>query len=104
MKVIDCGPAEATTLMRIQSEYREMPGLRLSAAQAQRFHGLEPSVCQAVLDALVDAGFLRIGRDGCYTRRTDGDSTVAPRRVSPPRRHRLPGSSRTRIHEQRREA
>ena len=55
-------------LQRIQGEFVEMPGLRLTAAQAQRLWGLERDVCDALLGALVDAKFLAQTRDGAYIR------------------------------------
>jgi hypothetical protein len=55
-------------LQRIQGEYVEMPGLRLTPAQAQRLWGLERDVCDALLGALVDAKFLVLTRDGAYVR------------------------------------
>jgi hypothetical protein len=55
-------------LQRIQGEYLEMPGLRLTAAQAQRLWGLESDVCSALLGALVDAEFLAQTRDGAFVR------------------------------------
>ena len=55
-------------LQRIQGEYVEMPGLRLTPAQAQRLWGLERDVCNALLSALVDAKFLAQTRDGAYVR------------------------------------
>jgi hypothetical protein len=55
-------------LQRIQGEYLEMPGLRLTAAQAQRLWGLDRDVCQALLDALIDAKFLVRTRDGAFVR------------------------------------
>lgn len=55
-------------LQRIQGEFREMPGLRLTAPQAQRLWGLERDVCNALLGALVDAQFLVQTRDGAYVR------------------------------------
>jgi hypothetical protein len=55
-------------LQRIQGEYLEMPGLRLTAAQAQRLWGLERDVCDALLGALVDAKFLSRTRDGAFVR------------------------------------
>ena len=58
-------------LQRIQGEFVEMPGLRLTAAQAQRLWGLERDVCDALLGALVDANFLSQTRDGSFVR-TDG--------------------------------
>jgi hypothetical protein len=60
-------------LQRIQGEYVEMPGLRLTAAQAQRLWGLERDVCDALLGALVDAKFLAQTRDGAFVR-LDGAS------------------------------
>ena len=55
-------------LQRIQGEYVEMPGLRLTPAQAQRLWGLERDVCDALLGALVDSKFLAQTRDGAYVR------------------------------------
>src|SRR6266545_2897958 len=55
-------------LQRIQGEYVEMPGLRLTPAQAQRLWGLERDVCDALLGALVDAKFLAQTRDGAFIR------------------------------------
>ena len=57
---------------RIRGEFLEMPGLRLTPAQAQRLCGVDQAFCQAVLDALVDARFLAVNRVGMYTRATDG--------------------------------
>ena len=62
-------------LQRIQGEYLEMPGLRLTAAQAQRLWGLERDVCHALLGALVDAKFLAQTRDGAFVR-LDGARTT----------------------------
>jgi hypothetical protein len=55
-------------LQRIQGEYLEMPGLRLTTAQAQRLWGLERDVCEALLGALVDTKFLCRTRDGAFVR------------------------------------
>lgn len=48
----------------IRAEYNEMPGLCLTRAQAQRLWRLEADVCDNVLGAMVDAGFLRITSGG----------------------------------------
>ena len=56
-------------LQRIQGEFVEMPGLRLTTAQAQRLWGLDRDVCTALLAALVDAKFLSQTRDGAFIRR-----------------------------------
>ena len=55
-------------LQRIQGEFVEMPGLRLTPAQAQRLWGLERDICDALLGALVDAKFLAETRDGAFVR------------------------------------
>ena len=55
-------------LQRIQAEYVEMPGLRLTPAQARRLWGLESDVCTALLGSLVDARFLVETRDGTFVR------------------------------------
>jgi hypothetical protein len=65
-------------LKRVRAEYLEMPGLRLTPDQLQRLCGLERTVCQAVLDALVDAKFLCIKSDGAYARTTDGADSPHP--------------------------
>jgi hypothetical protein len=72
-------------LQRIQGEYVEMPGLRLTAPQAQRLWGLERDMCEALLGALVDAKFLSRTRDGAFVR-SDG---ALPRRVDHARRQAL---------------
>ncbi len=54
---------------RVRGEYLEMPGLRLTPAQAARLLGLEPQVCCDVLAILVAEGFLGRTQDGCFVRR-----------------------------------
>jgi len=44
---------------RIRGEFREMPGLQLTLAEAQRLFGLDPASCRSVIDALVETSFLR---------------------------------------------
>jgi len=53
---------------RIRGEFLEMPGLRLTPQQAQRLWRLDPTACDAVLGALVDARFLARTRDGAFVR------------------------------------
>jgi hypothetical protein len=43
----------------IRAEYLEMPGLHLTKTQIQRLWRLDPHICDALLDALVAAEFLR---------------------------------------------
>jgi hypothetical protein len=61
------------TLQRLRGEFLEMPGLRLTVQQAERLCGVDPAVCKAILDALVEAKFLSIKQDGSYGRSTDGE-------------------------------
>jgi hypothetical protein len=53
---------------RIREEFREMPGLRLSPAQATSLWGLDRESCQTVIDRLVASAFLRWTPTGCITR------------------------------------
>ena len=65
-------------LHRICSEFAEMPGLQLTARQAQRLWGLDEDTCAQVLNALIEARFLRRTRNDQYARTTDGPAP-APR-------------------------
>ncbi|MGE5361494.1 MAG: hypothetical protein ACM3NQ_20955 [Bacteroidales bacterium] len=53
-------------MRRVQGEFLEMPGLRLTAAQAQRLWGLTKPECETVMYRLVDSQFLRRTRDGAF--------------------------------------
>lgn len=55
-------------LRRVQGEFLEMPGLRLTGPQARRLWGLDAAMCDALLGALVDAKFLFQTRDGAFMR------------------------------------
>jgi hypothetical protein len=55
-------------LRRVQGEYLEMPGLRLTEPQARRLWGLDAASCDALLGALIDAKFLFRTRDGAFMR------------------------------------
>jgi hypothetical protein len=62
-------PDEVTRLLRrVRGEFREMPGLRLSVAQARRLWNVDDHVCSTVLDDLVADGFLRRTDQGIYVR------------------------------------
>jgi hypothetical protein len=60
------------SIERVRAEFLEMPGLRLTAGQVQRLCGVDYTICQDVLDTLVDMGFLRKNPDGTYARLSDG--------------------------------
>jgi hypothetical protein len=53
---------------RIREEFREMPGLRLTPAQATRLWGMEQDDCRKVIDVLVAAEYLRWTDSGSVTR------------------------------------
>jgi hypothetical protein len=60
--------ANEEVLRRVQGEFLEMPGLRLTEPQARRLWGLDAASCGALLRALVDANFLFRTRDGAFMR------------------------------------
>jgi hypothetical protein len=53
---------------RIREEFREMPGLRLTPAQATRLWGLDEAECAVVIDRLVATSYLRWTPGGSVTR------------------------------------
>jgi hypothetical protein len=53
---------------RIESEYREMPGLNLTLAQAQRLWGVDQATCVQVLTLLVTRRVLKKTAAGMYLR------------------------------------
>jgi hypothetical protein len=68
-------PAEDDTAMenhtlvdRVRSEFIEMPGLRLTPAQAARLWGMDDASCQHVISALVRTAFLRWTAGGMVVR------------------------------------
>jgi hypothetical protein len=67
---------------RICGEYLEMPGLRLTCAQAQRLWGLDEQTCLLLFATLIRDGFLHRHTDGRYGRATDGAFAFpAPRMI-----------------------
>jgi hypothetical protein len=49
---------------RVRSEFREIPGLRLTVAQAQRLWGLDRETCEAVLSRLTETHVIAQSADG----------------------------------------
>jgi hypothetical protein len=68
-------------LCRIRGEYLEMPGLRLTRAQAQRLWGLEEQVCAMLLESLTADKFLCRKDDGMYVRLTESPAVFPPMRM-----------------------
>ena len=60
----------AALLQRVREQYRDMPGLTLTKPQAARLFEVAPSVCAAMLRALVMEDFLSRTGDGVFVRST----------------------------------
>ena len=56
-------------LRRVEGEYREMPGLSVTAPQAERLWGLDSTTCSLVLMTLIQRGILLRTARGTYVRR-----------------------------------
>jgi hypothetical protein len=70
----DTAPTKKTirdVLQRVQGEYRDMPGLKLTEAQAQRLMGIDFDTCAVVLSTLIERRFLRRTANGLYVRAWD---------------------------------
>ena len=73
---------------RVRAHFTEMPGLELTMPQAVRLLGFGMDDCRFVIDALVDAGFLRwtarrtVVRTDAMWAREDEASYVSVRRTS----------------------
>ena len=55
-------------LHRVRSEFLEMPGLRLTPAQAARLWALDRSMSEQILNGLALSGFLARTAGGAYLR------------------------------------
>ncbi len=53
-------------IQRVRGEFLEMPGLRVTPAQARRLWGLDDASCSALLATLIEAEFLFQTQDGAY--------------------------------------
>jgi hypothetical protein len=85
--------SERTFVDRVRSEYAEMPGMRLTAAELQRLCGVERLICRTILDVLMDAGYLKRHDDGTYSRasedpiRTNAPQTAGSSGTAPASAH-----------------
>ncbi len=61
-------PDTEVILRRVQGEFLEMPGLRLTEAQARRLWGLDASTCSVLIETLIATGFLFRASDGAIMR------------------------------------
>ncbi len=55
-------------LRRAQSEFNEMPGLKLTVAQASRLWSFDSALCTEVLSTLVEQRFLVRTRNQAFAR------------------------------------
>ena len=58
--------SRALLQQRVLAEFREMPCLRLTPAQAQRLFGLRPDISHRVMGTLIHDGRLRLDDEGRY--------------------------------------
>jgi len=65
---MDATPRVIDGLQRLKGIFLEMPGTKLSMADATRLSGLERPMCRIVLQALEDSHFLRRRHDGIFMR------------------------------------
>ena len=64
--ILKCGVTMEALIQRVRGEFREMPGLRLTLAQACRLWQLDSTTCEALLDRLTRDGVLLQTRQGHY--------------------------------------
>ena len=66
--VLHRSASEDALLRRVRSEFREMPGMRVTLDQAMRLWDLDRPTCCAVLETLEATHFLQHDFSGRYTR------------------------------------
>ena len=68
MAIFPHSPPLAELLERVRERYRDMPGLTLTKPQATRLFEVAPSVCAAMLRALVMEEYLSRTGDGLFVK------------------------------------
>ena len=63
---------EDAVFRRVRSEFREMPGMRLTLEQAMRLWNLDRPTCGAVFESLVTSHFLQQDRNGRFAKAHGG--------------------------------
>jgi len=56
----------------MEAEYQEMPGLVLTGREAERLLGLDQTICERALEALIQRQFLKRLPTGAYLRNRPG--------------------------------
>ena len=64
-------PDSSALVARVQGEFIEMPGLRLTPAQAARLWAIDRLTSERILDSLASTGFLARTSRGAYLRASD---------------------------------
>ena len=72
-------------LLRVRGEFQEMPGLRLSLAQACRLWQMDGTTCLAILEQLIVERYLYRTGEGMYVALPSGRPT--PLKASLPGAH-----------------
>jgi hypothetical protein len=75
-----------------KGKFLEMPGLRVTEAQARRLWGLDADSCGALLRELVHANFLFRTHNGAFMRVEHGTPIKAALRPPTPRKVALPSA------------
>lgn len=78
-------PLDEHLLHRILAEFRDVPGMRLTEAQARRLWGLDRATCDAVLTRLTEAhalardasGYIHMAEAGPAAPRLGGDLEIS---------------------------
>jgi hypothetical protein len=73
--ICDDPRALAEIQRQVLSEYRCLPGLKLTLPQARRLWGLDQDCCARVMDALLREGALTLDATGAYVRGDTGNSS-----------------------------
>jgi hypothetical protein len=84
-------PPLESLVARIRGEYSEMPGLRLTLAQACRLWQVDALTCETLLEQLVSEAFLYRTDNGAYVALSATGGRQAKARL--PERMRLPRSA-----------
>ena len=81
---LQAGRANDEVLRRVQGEFMEMPGLRLTEPQARKLWGLDEASCRALLGVLIEANFLFRTHNGAFMRVETARpvKAITPRRVT----------------------
>jgi hypothetical protein len=77
-------PSRESLIVHIRGEYREMPGLRLTLAQACGLWHVDAATCETVLEQLVREALLHRTDDGAYVALSSGARQPAKAQLRSP--------------------